>query len=143
VLKSSFRKTIIIYTASIIEALLLFHLRQRTTEEECAQDRREFCIAKNIYEIDSVNMIVLGEWRLRKDKIRFDKLNLDQINRLCKDYKLIGGELHQKIDRVRLLRNRQHLGTLQYIDRDYTKADIEFIFSVAKNVKQLVNRSVS
>jgi len=41
------------------------------------------------------------------------------------------------------LRNRQHLGTLQYIDRDYTKADIEFIFSVAKNVKQLVNRSVS
>lgn len=48
VLRSSFRKTVIIYTGSIIEALLLHILKVHKTEEECARSFSEFKIIKDI-----------------------------------------------------------------------------------------------
>lgn len=140
-LRSSFRKTIIIYTASIIEALLLHILKQSKTEEECAFVKMEFEIVQNIYQIDEQKRIVLGEDKGVRERLRFDKLNLDQIMKLCREHSLINTDFFSEIDRVRALRNRQHLGGLSEIDRDYTKKDLEFVFSVAREVKIIARKA--
>jgi len=137
VLKGSFRKTIIIYTASIIEALLLYILKQKKTEEECAQTKKKFVILKKFYPVEESKHIVLGEYREEKDIVHFDKLNLDQINKYCRKFQLIEESVFQRVDRVRILRNQQHLGGLSRIERGYTKTDLELVFSVAREVKKL------
>ena len=70
------------------------------------------------------------------EKIKFEKLNLGNINNSLKAKDCIEDELFKKIDRVRQLRNEQHIGIHKEI-KDYTKADLEFVFSVAKEVKKL------
>ena len=135
-LKSSFRKTIIIYTASIIEAELLLALRSATNETDCGECRE--VIGETLYEISDMKRIVLVEMKF--SPIKFSKLNLDQINKLCKSKNLINAELSKRIDVVRDLRNRQHLGSLSEIEVMYTKQDLELIFSVAKETINRVER---
>ena len=52
---------------------------------------------------------------------------------------IIEKSLYGKVDKVRSLRNDQHFGTHSTI-KDYSKADLEFVFSVAKEVKNLFER---
>lgn len=137
VIKSSFCKTIIIYTASIIEALLLYILQQKKSEEEYAQSKKSFKIEKVLYKVDEKKRIVLGAEVEEKEKFSFKKINLGQINKLCKEKGFIKEELFKDIDSVRELRNRQHIGLLSEVDKDYTKKDLEFVFSVANKVKNL------
>lgn len=129
-LKSSFRKTAIIYTASIIEALLLSILKGAKTEAEC--DESKETVEQTLYKISDKEQISIV--KNKRIKVSFLKLSLDQINKLCKKFKLISNELSAKVDVVRDLRNRQHLGSLSEIEATYTKKDLEFVFSVAKEV---------
>ena len=139
--KSSFRKTVVIYTSSIIEALLLYMLQENKTEEECAKSKSEFKIIKEIYIIDENKKIVLGEDYFKKESFNFKKINLSQINDLCKEHKFVDLNLYKDISKVRDLRNKQHLGSLVAID-SYSKNDLAFVFNVAKNVKKLVKSRV-
>jgi hypothetical protein len=136
-LKSSFRKTVIIYTASIIEALLFWIIKINKTEEEISGKSTEFKIIKTLYPINKEERIVLGKDYLKKNKCRFEKLNLDQINDICKKHNLISKDLFGKIDKVRRLRNRLHISTLKVLENEYSKTDLEFVFSVAREVKKL------
>lgn len=136
-IKSSFRKTTIIYTASVIEALLLWMLKRSKCEEELAKRQTIFAVAKVIYEINPVERIVLGREEQKTEKFRFDKLNLDQVNALCKEHGIISESVFKDVDEVRKLRNRLHISTLAAVEQDYTKKDLEFVFSVARTVKNL------
>ena len=139
ILKSSFRKRIIIYTASIIEALLLWSLKKNKTEEELSRKQLVFKPHKIIYEISATERIVLGKDEEKIEKCKFEKLNLDQINHLCKEHSIIASDFFDKVDIVRVLRNRLHISTLNMIEKDYSKTDLEFVFSVAREVKNLAS----
>lgn len=136
-LKSSFRKTVIIYTASIVEALLLWMLKQRTGEEALAKRQTVFKVNKVIYDINPTERIVLGKDEIKIEKCRFEKLNLDQVNDLCKGHGIISEPMFRDVDKVRMLRNRLHISTLTKVEGDYSKSDLEFVFSVARMVKDL------
>ncbi|HBV01120.1 MAG TPA: hypothetical protein DEF00_01845 [Candidatus Taylorbacteria bacterium] len=136
-LKSSFRKTVIVYTASIVEALLLWTLKQKTSEEALAKRQTIFKVSKVIYEINATERIVLGKDEVKVEKCRFEKLNLDQVNDLCKEHGIISDSMFKDVDRVRVLRNRLHISTLPKVEEDYSKSDLEFVFSVARTVKNL------
>lgn len=136
-LKSSFRKTVIIYTASIIEALLLWLLKKHKNEDELSKTQIIFKVSKVIYEINSIERIVLGKDETKTEKCRFEKLNLDQVNFLCKEHGLISESVYKDIDKVRVLRNRLHISTLPKAEGGYTKEELEFVFSVARTVKNL------
>lgn len=138
VLKSSFRKTTIIYTASIIEALLLWLLKKNTHGVNLKKETKIFQISKDIYKINSEEKIVLGKEVIKIEQIKFSKLNLGEINSLCRNSGLITDKVFKDVDRVRELRNRQHIGNLEVVEKDYTKTDLEFVFSVARVVKNLV-----
>lgn len=142
VLKSSFRKTTIIYTASIIEALLLWLLKKRINEVDLKKETKIFQISKDIYKINSEEKIVLGKEVIKIESIKFSKLNLGEINVLCRSNGLIVDKMFKDVDRVRELRNRQHIGNLEVVEKDYTKTDLEFVFSVAREVKNLARKLI-
>ena len=135
--KSSFRKTIIIYTASIIEALLFNQVHEKCNEDDLTSYKWEIENPKELHKIDDKHKIIGGDFILKSTILKVDKINLGIINKLLYDKKLIDKDLFENIDKVRLLRNDQHFGTHQII-KEYTKFDLEFVFSVAKDVKKIV-----
>lgn len=135
--KSSFRKTIIIYTASIIEALLMWILKNKKSSEELDKKYPDIKITKSIYKINEAEEIILVKHVVKIEKCKFEKLNLDQIKGLCTDHGLITHAMSQNVNKVRQLRNRLHISTLSRVEKDYSKDDLEFVFSVAAEVKKI------
>ena len=139
---SSFRKTIIVYTATIIEALLLWKLKEKVKGNviELKEDWRY----KDIKKIHTLEKNPLEEiiWckRIKEiEKKKISKLNLIETNRLCKKYKIITENDFKNVEKVRDLRNRLHIGGLKKLEKSYTKNDLEFVFGVAKRTKELVS----
>ncbi len=135
--KSSFRKTIIIYTAYIIEALLFNQVNKKCSEDDFISHKWELENPKELHIIDDKHKVVGGKYVLKPTKLQLDKINLAIINKLLHDKKLINDDMFGRIDKVRILRNDQHFGMHTAI-KEYTKTDLEFVFSVAKDVKELV-----
>ena len=134
--KSSFRKTIIIHTASIIEALLFYVLVSNFDEKDLEIKTWKLKNKKELHKVNDEHRIISGDYKVVVEKIKLNKLNLGSLSIFLKDKGFVNNSLHAKIDKVRKLRNEQHLGTHIKI-KDYSKKDIEFVFSVAKDVKDL------
>jgi hypothetical protein len=140
--KSGFRKMIIVNTASIIEGLLLYILKKQKSEEDLATKRSSFKEILIVHRIDEKTRIVKGEDHEDLIPCKFNKLNLDGIIKLCKEHSIITDkELLKELGDVRDLRNKQHVGTLSIIDGGYSKKDLEFVFSVAKEIKKLAQKA--
>jgi len=108
--KNSFRKTIIIYTASIIEALLFHLVDKKLNEQDLVDICWELTNKQVLYDVSDSHQIVAGDWKQKITATKKDKLNLGGINSLLKSKKIIGNVLYDKVDLVRKLRNSQHIG---------------------------------
>lgn len=144
VAKSSYRKTIIIHTASIIEALLFHLLDRKHTDEDVAKFYRRWEL-KNMREIcvsQEGMKIVWGEYVQIDSNTSKDKLNLSQIQGFLTTKEVLDSELNKNVDYIRNLRNKQHLSTQKEI-KTYTNSDLNKAFDVAKKVKEFVNVELS
>jgi hypothetical protein len=139
--KSAFRKTIIIYTASIVEALLFYVLDKKFTENDIADFYScwELQNEKTLYTVSDTYRIVAGEYKKILGKAGKEKMNLRQISELLKTNKIINQNLFEKIDEIRVLRNEQHIGTQKKV-KVYAKKDIERAFSIAREVKEFAQQ---
>ena len=136
ILLSSFRKTIIIHTASIIEALLLWKLKKEIKHNTVILSNEwKYTEIKKLHKISDDEYIV-GANKKREIK-RLDKLDFFRIIDVCSKHKIINNSLKNKLNKVRTLRNRLHVGGLVEIEKEYKKSDLEFVFSVAKEIKIL------
>jgi len=135
----SLRKTIIIHTASIVEALLLWKLKEVSkTEKIEMRDEWKYLDIRILYKINDSEEVVAGN--RKKDKEDISRLDFIKITLLCKEHKIIrSDDLKIEIDKLRELRNKLHLGGLTEIEKEYRKSDVEFCFSVARRVKKLVS----
>lgn len=131
---SAFRKTCIIYTASIIEALLFHILDTELSDEDLTDYTWKLKNKKVLHVVDDSNEVVAGDYVKEGKQLDKCKLNLGQICNILKDKGIVTKPLFDKIDRVRVLRNGQHIGPDTNI-REYTKADLQKAFSVASDVK--------
>ena len=139
-LVSSLRKTIIIHTASIIEALLLWKLKLIYKEKKIElSDEWKYIDIRTIHRISSSEEVIAG--KRKKGKKEMERLDFVRITDLCCQCGLVNvdDELKKSIDKVRVLRNKLHIGSLPVVENEYTKKDLEFCFSVAKEVKALVS----
>ena len=139
-LVGSLRKTIIIHTASIIEALLLWKLKQFCKTKKIEMDDEwKYPNIRILYKINGSEEVFAGI--RKKEKQDIDRLDFIKITLLCKSYKIISSdEFKSEVDRVRELRNKLHIGGLTEIEKEYSKKELEFCFSVAKKVKELVGK---
>lgn len=141
-LVSSLRKTIIIHTATIVEAILLWKLKQFHSSNEIALD--DEWDYKDVHLIqdsgDSSEQIV---WCKRKlIKKRLDRLDFLHITRICEKHAILRGDkLIGDINKIRELRNKLHIGGLTEIDQEYKPKDLEFCFSVLKRTKSLIEKT--
>lgn len=136
---SSFRKTIIIHIAAIIEALLLWQLKKvnRSKKIELTDDWR-YPDIKILYKINQSKQIIAG--KRTKETQRIDRLDFLQLIRLSSKHHIIKSEqLAKDIDKVRKYRNRQHLGGLSAIERKYLKSNLEFCFNVVERIIKTVS----
>jgi hypothetical protein len=137
--KSAFRKTIIIYTASIIEALLFYIVCTDFSDKDVQEyystwEFKEKCV---LHVFGPSHKIVAGDSKKVIGKIGKEKMNLAQILNFLKYKKIIDSELYEEIHWVKNLRNEQHLGTHKTV-KQYRKEDLEKLFSIARNVKIFV-----
>jgi hypothetical protein len=138
VLVSSLRKTIIIHTAAIIEALLLWRLKKEyKIKKTVLVDDWKYFDLHTLFQISPTEEVIAG--KRKKETKDFDRLDLFKITDLCVHHQIIANDiLREMIDKVRELRNRQHIGGLVEIEKEYTKQDLKFCFDVASKVKNLV-----
>lgn len=138
-LVSSLRKTIVIHTASIIEALLLWKLKQKIKEHDVElSDEWKYFNVKIIHKINATDEIV-GAQR-KKEKKRIDQLDFVRIIDLNVKHEVITKIFAKKLHTVRKLRNRLHIGGLLEMEKKYKKSDLEFVFNVASDVKKIVSK---
>ena len=138
-LVSSLRKTIIIHTASVIEALLLWKLKQIFGNKKIElDDEWKYSDIKILHKLTSSEEIIAG--RRKKDKKDIDRIDFVRITDLCFQHGLISTEeLRRDVNEVRLLRNRLHIGGLVAAEKEYSKENLEFCFGVASKIKKLVS----
>lgn len=136
-LVSSLRKTIIILTGSIVEAILLWQIKLRIRSKVVElEDEWSYVDQRVLHQISPSQEIVAGKRQL--EKMRVDKLDLKRCISLCRKYGLITeNQLADDIDRLRVVRNRLHLGALAELERQYSVSDLEFCFGVTKRVREL------
>lgn len=140
VLVSSLRKTIIIHTASIIEALLLWKFKQTCTASNVKLDNEwRYLNIKTIHPLSDSEEVIAG-FR-KKEQKDLDHIDFLRITDLCQKYKIIKSkELRGDVDKVRELRNRLHIGGLSELEKEYSKNDLEFCFNVARKIKNIISK---
>jgi hypothetical protein len=140
-LVNSLRKTVIIYLASIIEALLLWKLKKVYQSGLIEiEDQWEYKDPHIIHKFNNINEEIV--WcRKKAVKKKINKLDFFLIIRLCEKHKLlIEKKLIADINQIRVLRNNLHIGNLANIDQEYKPSDLEFCFSILKRVQKIANK---
>jgi len=136
-LASSLRKTIIIHTASIVEALLLLKLKQKIEGKEIKLSNEWiYSNIKILHKLSDKQEVVAGH-RIRKIK-NIDRIYFDRIIDLSLKYRIINKKLFEEVHKLRKLRNRLHIGGLTKMEKEYTKSNLNFVFNVAKKVKNII-----
>lgn len=140
VAKSSFRKTIIIHTASIIEALLFYMLDNKFSDKDITKFYSHWKLKNEhiLYTISKSHKIICGNYEKIPGNIKKKtKMNLGQIVNFLKENKLLDEKLFAKVSSVRKLRNDQHIGAHQNV-KTYSSKDLEDSFSVAREIKNFI-----
>ena len=139
IIKSSFRKSVVIYTSSIIEAMILYLLKQKIKDKKVVpSDEWKYFNIVSIYKI-SDNPLTEAISGIRKNEVKnINKMDFFRMNDLCLKHKIIGEKLFDDLTKARKLRNRLHIGGLEEVERNFHSKDLEFIFKVAEKVKRLL-----
>ncbi len=140
-LVSSLCKTVVIYVATIVEAMLLWSLRQHYPIGEIeSKDEWEYKDVKLIYSLEHEASEIIWS-RRRHVKRKLDKLDFLHIIKQCKICKIITDEdLLSDIDSLRKLRNNLHIGGMRVREKIYNADDLEYCFSVMeRTIRSLSN----
>ena len=136
---SCLRKTIVVYTASIIEALLLWKIRQEVLAEKVTlKDEWKYLDPHLIHSADGYEII----WAKRKEEERsVSSLDFNVMIRICKDKDMFSDALLENLDAVRNLRNDIHIDQLEDIVKTYPVANMEFVQKVLLETVRAVRQS--
>lgn len=128
-------KTIIIYTASILEALVHYKLRQLVKNKKINEDvifgKDEKLSIMKKYQRISTTEEIFGIKRTVKPKKLSDTTDFCQLNRAAKRCGLFTDNIFNKAEEIRTARNRIHPYFLKEVDDKYTKKNIADFFAAA------------
>ncbi len=137
-LLSGLRKTVLIHTAAIVEALLLWKLKKVINDGDVVlEDEWKYKDPRQIHVFeDGIEIVWAHRERVTK---RIDRLDFLHISRECQKHSLLRGEkLISDVNKLRAIRNRLHVGNLGDLEDNYDAKDAEFGFSVLARVSKQV-----
>ena len=131
--RSCLRKTIIIYTVSIIEALLLWKLKKEIDAKEVLlSSEMKYSKPQKIHEAGTLNLFVV---KGKKETKKISELDLNSIIGIYSSRNLsTNKKLIDKLHTARKMRNELHIGGLKTVRKIYTQNNLKFIFSVLEEV---------
>lgn len=137
-------KTIIIFTASIIESLINYKLHELLKSGKIKKDKimgkeKRYLVIKALYEISPTEKICGVKEVIKLKKIS-DNTRFIELNRVAKKSNLFTEVLFKKAEEVREMRNRIHLFGLKEIDDKYTKKDITNIFTKTRDIIKRIEK---
>lgn len=135
-------KTIIIFTASIVESLINYKLHEllksgKIKENKVMNIEKKYPVIKELHKISPTERIC-GVKEVIKSKKISDDTNFIELNRAAKRSDLFTEGLFKKAEEIREMRNRIHLFGLKEIDDKYTKKDITNIFTKTRDIIQRI-----
>lgn len=143
--KESFYKTIIIHTASIIEAVLSFFIVEILKISKYKGKDWKYFDVKILY----INKILGEDYQIiagkrKKDEITINKkTDFNKINTLCLESKIYTEDTYKRIDKVRKLRNKIHLSPLDEIEKSYSKETLNSVFDIAEEVLHIIEKKIT
>ncbi len=128
-------KTIIIFTASIIEALVNYKLHELIEEGEVNEKTimgkdEKLSIVKKFQKVSATEEIC-GIKKTTKPKKLSERIDFQELNRAAKRSGLYTEAIFTKAEKIRETRNRLHPYALKEVDDKYSKDEINDIFSMA------------
>jgi hypothetical protein len=136
--KIAYYKSMILLAASMVEALAHLLLKQALKgKQDLPFGDWEYKEAHLIKQINSNHEIVWCK-RKRGPQRLSNGTPFKSVNKFCLELRVIPENLHTDCEKVRNLRNKIHLMGLSSIDRNYKKADAEFVLSVALDLIKLL-----
>ena len=131
-------KTIILYTASIIESLINYKLKKLIRESRIENNQimnmeEKYIHIADLYDISSREK-VCGIRKIKKHKELVDETIFIDLNRAAKRCGLFNELLFKKSEKLRKMRNKIHLSALSNVDDRYSQTDIDNTFEIAKDV---------
>ena len=138
-LENCLRKTIIIYTASILEALLRWHIINHLGSGKIIL--KDEWKRKTLYTLppqskDNTHRIVLAKETMEQK----DSSNLDfnRMIRICETEELLNSDTLNDVDKVRKMRNELHIDGLTDAIKTYSQKDVDFVLSKAKELARAI-----
>ena len=133
-IKNCIRKTIVMYTGSIIEALLLWKLNEEIKKGNLdIKNERRFndiglAVSTKI-KSENGNTIAIVE-RIENER-KIEKIDFNERIKLCKENNIIQDSLLiEELHKARKLRNKIHIDGLKEVKKAYNKNDLNFVFQV-------------
>jgi hypothetical protein len=136
-------KTIIIFTASIIEAMLSYKLNLMIEQGLVSREKlfgfeESYSLEPKFIPISDTEMIC-GIKKTKKLKIKKrGHIDFFELNRMAKKANLLDGDLFKHSEEIREARNRIHSYSLVEVDDRYEKADIDELFSKARLIIEAI-----
>ena len=137
--KNCLRKTIIIYTASITEALLFWKIQKEFgTEKIPLPDEWKQQILYTLPPQNGNEEYKITLTKQIREKKDADKLDFNRMINLCKHKKILKDDLLKDLDKVRNLRNNLHIGGLKTITKTYPQKDVDFTLKALEKFRQSI-----
>ncbi|MDP4011780.1 MAG: hypothetical protein Q8P72_06165 [Candidatus Roizmanbacteria bacterium] len=128
--RSGFYKASVMLAASVVEALA-FKLLETNNHREMPFDDwtcRESYLLPEQYISDGSRLSIC---KRAQEKFELKKhTDFKKINEVCYKLNLFSDKFFEDIEKIRTLRNKIHIQGLEYVDRSYTKRELEFISSM-------------
>ena len=140
----NFRRAVILYTAAIIEALLHYIVEKKVDPLEFEEDEWRFDGDVHVFhryqDEDGRDIQVVCGRRFKK-KIPITRgTQFKTMIKVSNEHSLITDSLAQEIDKIRKLRNRIHLASLDDIEKKYTKPILNNVFEIARKVVKVAQK---
>ena len=136
-------KTIIVFTASIIESLINYKIQLLIDKKDINEsdimgaDTKFQCFKKKEYKISNKETIMAGIKKVLMSKRLKKSTNLKDLNIAAKRSGLFTMKLFKKSEKIRTARNKVHLTAMTTIDDNYTQLEIDELF---KDTKEIIDR---
>ena len=121
------RKTIVVYIASVIEALLLWKIKREVgTGKVALSDEWRHRVLSSVLVTESDEEYHISFTKQTKERKDVNKLDFNRMIALCRSEKLLQEKVLSDLDAVRKMRNRVHIGGLTTVTKTFPQKNIEF-----------------